>query len=252
MTETNCDVEKLERTVREIATENPATVRVFERLGIDYCCGGKRTLAHACALAGVAPEQALDLLAKAVETPGDSGISWDSAPLGALTAYIAGKHHAFARREGARIEALLRKVVERHGAGHPELTEIEDLFGALSRELSVHMLKEEAVLFPHIEAMEREAGERKPASPACFASVSLPIARMTADHDDAGALLLRMRELSNGYAAPESACPTYLGAYRALEEFEQDLHRHVHLENNVLFPRAIEMEARAAEAAHAR
>ncbi len=138
--------------------------------------------------------------------------------------------------------------MERRGVNHPELAEIEELFGWLSGELTVHMGKEEAVLFPHIEAMERDADEGKPPSPACFASVSLPIACMSADHDDAGALLVRMRELSNGNAAPEGACPTYRGLYRALEEFEQDLHRHVHLENNVLFPRAIEMEARAAAA----
>ncbi len=136
--------------------------------------------------------------------------------------------------------------MSRHGPAHPEVAEIEEIFTALGQELTAHMVKEERVLFPFIESMEANARAGQPPPPSVFPSVQRPIAQMSADHDDAGVLLLRMRELSNGYSAPDDACPTYRALYAALEEFERDLHRHVHLENNVLFPRAIDMENAAA------
>ncbi len=157
-------------------------------------------------------------------------------------AHIVGEHHGYVRRETPRIAALLIKVVAKHGPAHPEVTEIEPLFVAIGQELSIHMMKEEQVLFPYVERMEQAvlAGETAPA--AFFGTVKRPIANMVAEHDDAGALLSRIRALSNEFAAPAGACPTFVALYRALEEFERDLHHHVHLENNILFPRAIEME----------
>ena len=133
-------------------------------------------------------------------------------------------------------------MLARHGATHPEIAQIEELFAAVGQELSTHMLKEEQVLFPHIERMEEALRAERQAPPAFFGTVRRPIANMVAEHDDAGALLARMRELSNGYTAPAGACPTFLALYTGLEEFERDLHHHVHLENNILFPRAIAME----------
>jgi regulator of cell morphogenesis and NO signaling len=230
------------QTVREIAISNPATVRVFENFGIDYCCGGKRPLLDACAMAN-AP---IDLVTQALAELDVSGISpeekWTNRSLADLSAHIVHHHHRYVRDESPRIDLLLQKVVNRHGEAHPELGAIQDAFAALSQELFAHMMKEERVLFPFLDAMEAAARAGQPAPLGCFASVELPIARMLADHDDAGALLAKMRDLSGGYRAPDGSCPSYRGLYQALEEFERDLHHHVHLENNILFARAVEME----------
>ena len=156
------------------------------------------------------------------------------------------------RDETPRLEALLQKVVTRHGEAHPELRVIQETFVALSHELLAHMMKEEHVLFPFLDQMERAARTGGPSPVGCFASVEFPIARMLADHDDAGALTAKIRELSGGYQPPDDACPSYRGLYHALEEFARDLHQHVHLENNVLFPRAVEMERSLQVTAHVR
>ncbi len=233
----------IEKTVREIALENPSSIRIFESLGIDYCCGGKRPLSDACSRVNVDLDRALRLLeaAKLDGQAPDTG-GWKTKPLGELIAYVVGKHHSYVRQEIPRIRGLLTKVLAKHGPTHPEIAHIGELFSAVAQELSTHMLKEEQVLFPYVERMEAalQAGENAPA--AFFGSVKQPIANMVAEHDDAGALLAWIRVLSNGYSAPAGACPTFVGLFKGLEEFERDLHHHVHLENNILFPRAIEME----------
>jgi regulator of cell morphogenesis and NO signaling len=232
-----------EKTVREIALENPSSIRVFESLGIDYCCGGRRPLSDACSHANVNFDRVVELLETArLEVPGPDTGEWKTKRLADLIAYIVGKHHAYVRHEAPRIQGLLTKVLAKHGPTHPEIAKIDELFSAIAQELSTHLLKEEQVLFPYVERMEAAllAGERVPA--AFFGTVKRPIASMIAEHDDAGALLSQIRLLSSGYSAPDGACPTFLGLYRGLEEFERDLHQHIHLENNILFPRAVEME----------
>lgn len=231
-----------ERTVREIALENPAAVRVFESLGIDYCCGGKQPLKDACLRANVSEETVLKLLANLATARKEESGQWTKAPFAKLTAQIVNRHHNFVRSEGPRLLALLEKVTTRHGAAHPELATIKDLFAAMFQELSTHMLKEEQVLFPYLNSMDAAVAAGKPVPPAFFGSVQAPIARMLADHDDAGALLAEMSSLSSRYQAPPDACPSYTALYNGLGEFESDLHEHVHLENNILFPRALEME----------
>ena len=236
----------LNQTVREIAIEHPATVRAFESLGIDYCCGGKRTLREACERAGVPVESALDRLAQVEERTSSEAADWAGASAQELIRHIVGRHHSYVRSESPRLETMFEKVVSRHGQDHPELASIRDLFGALAQELFAHMLKEEHVLFPYIEQTEAAVAHGGTPPCAAFGSVAMPISRMLADHDDAGELLAKMRVLSSGYRAPDSACPTYRALYHGLEEFEQDLHQHVHLENNLLFPRALHMEQGAA------
>ena len=232
-----------EKTVREIAIEDPSSVRVFESLGIDYCCGGKRPLSDACSHANVDVNRVLELLATASR---DSQVAevgeWDDKPLGDLIAHVVETHHAFVRRETPRIASLLAKVVAKHGPLHPEINQIEPLFTAIGQELSTHMLKEEQVLFPYVARMEQATLSGNAIPRALSGSVQRPIANMVAEHDDAGALLSQIRELSHGYTAPSGACPTFLALYRGLEEFERDLHQHIHLENNILFPRAVEIE----------
>ena len=235
--------ETMEKTVREIAVECPASVRVFETLGIDYCCGGRKSLREACARADVPLERAVELLSQAAETKvGPEDAVWSAASLQALIAHIVQKHHAYVRQEIPRLEMMLAKVEDKHSAAHPELTEIRSLFMTVGQELSTHLMKEEQVLFPHIERMAAAALQQEPLPAAFFGTVERPIANMVADHDDAGSLLARMRELSHGYTTPEDACPTFRAVYYGLTEFERDLHQHIHLENNILFPRAIEME----------
>ena len=231
------------QTVREIAIINPATVRVFENLGIDYCCGGKRPIEEACKKANVPVERLMQQLNE-LETNSVSPEEqrWMEVPLTDLTMHIINRHHRYVREEAPRVEALLQKVVTRHEEAHPELKAIQETFVALSQELFAHMMKEERVLFPFLDQMDTAVRTGGPAPLGCFASVEFPIARMLADHDDAGALTARIRELSSCYQAPADACPSYRGLYHALEEFSRDLHQHVHLENNVLFPRAVEME----------
>ncbi len=238
------------QTVREIAINNPATVRVFEKFGIDYCCGGKRTLHEACASINTPVDRVMEALDELEENGIASEDPWTGTSLADLTAHIVRRHHSYVREESPRIEVLLEKVMNRHGEAHPELGAIQETFAALSHELFAHMMKEERVLFPFVEAMEAAARANQPEPRGCFASVEMPIACMLADHDDAGVLLAKMRRLSGGYRAPEGSCPTYHGLYQALEEFERDLHQHVHLENNILFPRAVEMERSLKETAH--
>ncbi|HET9803771.1 MAG TPA: iron-sulfur cluster repair di-iron protein [Candidatus Acidoferrum sp.] len=238
------------QTVREIAIEHPSTVRVFESLGIDYCCGGKRSLQDACQRAGVPVERALDLLAGVKEDSTTDTANWGRASTQELVRHIVGQHHNYVRSETPRLRTMLEKVVSRHGQVHPEVASIRDLFEALTAELSVHMQKEENVLFPYFEQMESAVAQGTAPAPAAFGSVQMPISRMLADHDDAGELLAKIRALSSEYQAPDSACPTYRALYHGLEEFEHDLHRHVHLENNILFPRALHMEQGIVELAH--
>ena len=237
------------QTVREIAINNPTTVRIFENFGIDYCCGGKRPLQEACASANAPIDRVIEALAELDMNGTSLEEAWTNSSLADLTAQIVQRHHRYVREESPRIELLLQKVVNRHGEAHPELGAIQDIFVALSQELFAHMMKEERVLFPFLGAMEAAACAGQPAPLGCFASVELPISRMLADHDDAGALLAQMRNLSGGYRAPDGSCPSYNGLYLALEEFERDLHHHVHLENNILFPRAVEMERSLKETA---
>ena len=234
------------QTVREIAIRYPATVRIFESLGIDYCCGGRRPLKEACERASVPLEQAIEKLAT-IEPDATSAeeANWATRSLRELTEHIVTRHHAFVREEAPRLEALLARVVSRHGEAHPELRSIQETFTALAQELAAHMMKEERILFPFVENMEASAAI--PGS--CFGSVEFPIARMLADHDDAGELTAKIRTLSSNFEAPEGACPSYRGLYHGLAEFERDLHQHIHLENNILFPRAVEMEKQLVESA---
>jgi regulator of cell morphogenesis and NO signaling len=233
-----------EKTVRELALENPASTRVFERLGIDYCCGGNKSLDEACRSANLNIDQVLDSLEKAeqadLERQNDQ--DWQAEPLAALIGHIKNTHHKYTREEIARLGPLFAKVSSVHGKNHPELVEMHRVFEGLAQELSGHMMKEEMILFPFIARMEAARIGQEAMPPAPFGSVQNPVAMMEHEHDSAGNALRAMREASCGYTAPGDACISYQTLYKALAEFEADLHQHIHLENNILFPRAIAME----------
>jgi regulator of cell morphogenesis and NO signaling len=230
------------QTVRDIAMENPAAVRVFERYGIEYCCGGKVPLAEACAAKGVSLEEVIASLDEVAGTSQPGEKNWAKEPLADLAAYIVGKHHAYVNQEMPRLNQLAARVVNRHGDTRAELPEIQAKVAELSEEMAAHQGKEELVLFPYIGKLERFAGGDGPMPRNCFGSITHPIAMMTQDHDAAGALMADVRRLSHDYTVPEGACPTFRAFYSGLQEFEQDLHRHIALENNILFPRAIALE----------
>jgi regulator of cell morphogenesis and NO signaling len=232
-----------EQTVRDIALENPASVRVFESLGIDYCCGGKIPLKDACLQAKVSPARVLQMLDDLNETARQpEPEKWLDAPLPELTQHIIGEHHEYVRNNGPRLLALLQKVDSRHGRMHPEIATINHLFVTMYQEFITHMLKEEQVLFPYLNSMDASVRSGKGVPRAFFGSVENPIAHMLTDHDATGEMMARISTLANGYHTPPDACPTYNALYFGLAEFERNLHRHVHLENNILFPRALEME----------
>ena len=233
------------QTVRDIALENPASIRVFEAFGIDYCCGGRKPLAEACAAKDVPVEAVIGALEKMDAGDAAEVVDWAVQPLRSLAAHVVNTHHAYVRRELPRLGELAMKVVNRHGDTKPELPEIQDKVAAITEELLDHMAKEEVILFPYITKLEmaREEGTAKPQG--CFGSVANPIAMMTQEHDAAGTLMAEMRKLSNDFTPPVGACPTFHAFYRGLHEFEQDLHQHIHLENNVLFPGALALESAA-------
>lgn len=231
----------MEKTVRELALENPAATRVFERLHIDYCCGGGRSLGEACCTAGVSVEQVLEALA---EQPAGSAEArdWSGAPLAELIDHIRNTHHMYTKEAIERIPLLIEKVAAAHGARHPELRRVGMVFEGLAQELGTHLMKEEMVLFPYIVRLEEAVLAGEPPLPPPFGTVRNPVRMMEHEHDSAGEALAQLRSLTDGYAAPSDGCATYQTLYRALAEFETDLHQHIHLENNILHPRAVELE----------
>ena len=234
----------IEKSVRELALENSAATRVFEKLGIDYCCGGSQSLEQACRAVNLPIDQVLDSLEAAQLASQRTGADrdWQQAPLSDLIAHINSTHHKYTREEIARLRPLFEKVCSVHGKNHPELLRIQTTFAGLAQELTMHMMKEEMVLFPYVVRMEEAVLQKEPVLPAPFGTVQNPVSMMMHEHDSAGEALRVMRKASGGYMPPADACASYQTLYRALVEFEADLHQHIHLENNILFPRAISME----------
>ena len=173
-----------------------------------------------------------------------SAEDWQNQLLVDLITHITRTHHVFVREECPRIQALAEKVVSVHGKNHPELLQVQETFSALAEELSVHLMKEEQVLFPYVVRMEESVLAGEPVPPAMFGTVVNPVRMMMQEHDGAGDALRSLRSITGNYAVPEDVCISYKTLYQALQGFESDLHRHIHLENNILFPRAVAMEAK--------
>jgi regulator of cell morphogenesis and NO signaling len=229
------------RTVRELALKSPQAPRIFEKLGIDYCCGGGKPLELACAERNLAVNDVLAALASQPESAAPSD-DFQKGSLAELIGHIVSTHHAFVKSETPRLQQLLAKVCAVHGQNHPELNQIRETFAGLGQELSMHLMKEESILFPYIAEMERSTVSGTAQRRAPFGTVKNPVQMMVMEHDSAGNALRAIREASHEFAAPEDACISYRTLYSALQEFEADLHHHIHLENNILFPRAIAIE----------
>jgi regulator of cell morphogenesis and NO signaling len=232
-----------ETKVRDIALSNSSARQVLEDARVDYCCGGGKSLNEACLHAGVSAEEILQRLRENSRHVDPSDSNWTSAPLSALTAYVKSHHHSYVRQAILRIIPLLEKVNAKHGSHQPELVEIDSLFRAVANEMTSHMQKEEMILFPFIDDLDRAAKNKAPLESPFFQTVRNPIHAMMKEHDAAGDLVKQIRNSISDYLPPEDACTSYKALFQALQEFEGDLYQHVHLENNILFPRAVELEA---------
>jgi regulator of cell morphogenesis and NO signaling len=210
-------------TIGQIAAENPASIRVFEKYGIDFCCGGRTTFSEACRTHGLDADAVQAEIDAASAGPADNPTDWQTAPLDRLIDHIVQTHHVYLKTQLPRLDAMIEKVQNAHGAAVPP---IADIFGSMRAELEAHLMKEEMILFPMIRTGR--------------AGAAAPIRVMLAEHDSAGEALERLRALTNGYVAPAQACNTWRGFYFELADLERDLHRHIHLENNILFPRALQ------------
>jgi regulator of cell morphogenesis and NO signaling len=211
---------------------------------LDYCCGGNRPLGEVCAEKCIAAEMVLAALNEAVDNhPREEDFTGVTAA--ELIRHIVATHHAFIRSELPRLQKMAEKVATKHGPIHVEATFIERDLRQLAGELLFHLDKEERVLFPYIEQLERSRMENAAPPKACFGSVESPVRQMIAEHEGAAHLLEDMRTATRGFTPWAGACPTTAGLYYGLKAFESDLHRHVHLENNLLFPRAIALEQEA-------
>jgi regulator of cell morphogenesis and NO signaling len=228
-------------TVADVVRNNPKAAKVLKKYNIDFCCKGKRLFELASAEAGITAEALKNEISQATEsTPVNMRAEEWSLPF--LADYIVNNHHAFVQQSIPEITGLLQKVENAHGESHPHLLQLTEYFKDLAQDMITHMMKEEMILFPAIKDVANfvENGKDMPNLP--FPTVRMPIAMMEDDHSHAGELLMKIRKLSNNFTPPSGACNSFRILYSLLEDFEDDLHQHIHLENNILFPKAIELE----------
>jgi regulator of cell morphogenesis and NO signaling len=227
----------IDRTLGDLVAESPGVAPTLDRLGLDYCCHGDRTIAQAAEVAGLDVSTVVDALGAAASSDAGGDTSWTSLDLAALADHIESTHHAYLHAELPDVVALADKVHTVHGSRHPELAEVSHLVDAIAADLEPHLMKEERILFPAIRAIT--GGQRE----FPFGSVENPIRAMSQEHDAAGELLARLREVTSGYAVPADGCASYQSLYQRLEALELDTPRHTHKHNHSLVPRAIEASA---------
>ena len=231
----------------ELVAKDYRTSEIFKRYDIDFCCNGNRTIQEACDAKNLDVNAVLNELDLKLEKPSDAAIDFEAWPLDLLADYIEKTHHRYVETKITEIKPYLEKIVKVHGGNHPELGEIQTLFLHSAGELAMHMKKEELILFPHIRKMVAAKQSQIDLGPTPFGTVRNPIAMMMQEHENEGENFRKIRSLSQDYSAPEDACNTYKVTFSLIEEFEEDLHKHIHLENNILFPKAIELEKEFSE-----
>lgn len=234
--------------VRDIVVTWPQTRRVLERHGVDYCCNGQMALRVATDRAGADYDQVVADLGQAMAAPPDSGVArdWAQAGMAELADHILDTHHVFMHREMPRISRLLETTMAAHRPHAEMLAAVQKVFASLRAEIEMHLMKEEQILFPYLKELDRMASGQTPFVPMHCGSVANPIGQMEHEHDNAGEALAAMRRLTSNYTLPADACPTFAELYESLKRLEADLHEHIHLENNILFPRAVQVEASVA------
>lgn len=231
-----------QKQVGEFVAEDFRTAAVFNKYGIDFCCRGHRTLEEVCTKNGIETHVLVDDLEQVLNTKNDQAIDYRAWPLDLLVDYIEKTHHRYVEEKSPIIKQFLDKLCKVHGDRHPELFEINELFTASAGELAQHLKKEELILFPFIKKMVKAELSHTAIESPGFGTVKNPIAMMMQEHDNEGVRFRKIAEISNNYAPPADACNTYRVAFAMLEEFEQDLHKHIHLENNILFPAGEKLE----------
>lgn len=237
------DIE-VSKHVSEIVAEDYRTAAVFESHGIDFCCGGNVSILQACNNAGIEPEKIIKNLLDVTSEKSENQIDFQSFPLDLLADYIEKKHHRYVEEKIPVIKEYLDTVCNVHGSAHPELISISELFYQAADQLTMHMKKEELVLFPFIRKLvSAEQKKLKPEKPQ-FGTVENPITNMIKEHENEGERFKKIAKLSDNYEPPSDACNTYRVTFAYLKEFEKDLHLHIHIENNILFPKSIELEKR--------
>ena len=230
-------------TVGEIVKENFQTAEIFKKYDIDFCCGGKATINEVCSENKISADKLIQDLNEAQSNPdSDTGKNFKDWESDYLINYIINVHHKYVNENLPLLSEWTNKIAQVHGERHPELQQIAKWFHAISVELRQHMMKEENILFPYIVNLYHSVKNNSPVSASPFGTVRNSIRIMEMEHVNAGSLLKKIREISNNYKLPTDACETYKVTYKKLDEFENDLHQHIHLENNILFPRAIELE----------
>jgi regulator of cell morphogenesis and NO signaling len=233
-----------DRVIRDIVAADGRTAAIVQRYGLDFSCRGNRTIEAACEEAGVPVERVRCDLADATALPSAACAprfsAWD-AP--AVTDYIISNHHGYVRQQLPLIRAQASKVARVHGSRHPEMVAVAEIFARLSAEMTSHMAREEKVLFPYLDRLAEASARGLAVPPAPFGTVEGPIRMMEAEHESAVEAMSQMRALTDGYRVPEDACGTWCVLLQELEAFERDLHQHVHLENNILFPKALLLQS---------
>ncbi|MGK0254329.1 MAG: regulator of cell morphogenesis and NO signaling [Mariniflexile sp.] len=231
-----------EKQIGQFVADDFRTAAVFSNYGIDFCCKGDRTVEEVCKKKGIEVNALLNELGEVLNAKTNQSIDYKSWPLDLLADYIEKKHHRYVEEKTPVLHQFLDKLCSVHGERHPELLEINEHFSASAHELAAHMKKEELILFPFVKRMVNAKMENSAIQSPQFGTVENPIAMMMQEHDIEGERFRHIAELSNNYNPPADACNTYKVTFSMLQEFEQDLHLHIHLENNILFPGAIKLE----------
>lgn len=223
------------RTLGEIVTEDFRTAGIFQNAGLDFCCGGKKPLEQACSEKNISIATIVEKLEDLKSSPANPGQNFNEWPMDFLADYIVNIHHTFVKKNLPDLLFYTQKIADVHGSNHPELTEVAELFGKINTELLQHLRNEEEVLFPAIkEAMKGNSLQARK-------TILSEITRMNGEHEFAGGAMDKINEITDGYKVPADGCNTYMVTYKLLHQFEDDLHIHVHLENNILFPKALSL-----------
>ncbi|WP_276977247.1 iron-sulfur cluster repair di-iron protein [Flavobacterium filum] len=228
--------------IGELVAQDYRTAAVFKSFGIDFCCKGNRTINEVCESRNIEPLLLIENLEQVIINQENQITDYQSWPIDLMADFIEKKHHRYVIEKTLEIKPYLNKICKVHGDCHPELFEINEHFNSTTEELAQHMKKEELIIFPYVRKMMKAKQENLKLTAPHFGTIQNPIQMMMDEHTNEGDRFRKIEKLSNNYMPPQDACNTYSVTFALLKEFEQDLHLHIHLENNILFPKAIELE----------